>query len=230
MMDRIILDKIPFEVDEKGLGELLRIQPGSRSADEFSMILDEGRLIARPKAAFTVTTAHLTGEDNIEIGNVRFTSRVLRINLDKAGVIYPFVATCGAELEEWSRSMSGMLHSFWADSIMLMALGCAVSCLETYLQERVGKDVLLSSMNPGSLVDWPLEEQAALFSLLGDAASAIGTGLNEKMVIHPLKSVSGIQFISEDGFVNCSMCPRLNCPSRRADFNVSLYDTKYRQR
>ena len=35
-MDRIILDNIPFEVDEKGFAEILKIKPGSRSAVEFS--------------------------------------------------------------------------------------------------------------------------------------------------------------------------------------------------
>jgi hypothetical protein len=226
-MDRIILDDIPFEVEETGLAELLRIQPGSRSAPEFSKILGEARLVARPKAAFAVATGHMIEEDTMEIGGVHFTSRVLRINLDKAGIIFPFVATCGTELEDWSRNMTSMLHSFWADSIMLMALGCAVSRLETYLKRRLGSEATLSTMNPGSLPDWPLEEQAALFSLLGDSAAVIGTRLTGKMVIQPIKSVSGIHFVSEDEFVNCSLCPRSNCPSRRADYKADLYATKY---
>jgi len=55
---------------------------------------------------------------------------------------------------------------------------------------------------------------------LGDSAKAIGTRLTEKMVIQPLKSVSGIQFVSEEGFVNCSLCPRQGCPSRRAPYDA----------
>jgi len=47
------------------------------------------------------------------------------------------------------------------------------------------------------------------------------------MVIQPLKSVSGIQFVSEEGFVNCSLCPRENCPGRRADYDAGLYDVRY---
>jgi hypothetical protein len=226
-MDRIILDDIPFAVDSEGLARLLRIQPGSRSASEFSKILNEAILVARPKAAFAVAVAHMRGDTSVEIDNVLFNSLVLRVNLDKAGIVYPFVATCGTELEEWSRTISGMLQSFWADSIMLMALGCAMSHLEAYLKRRLGNEATLSSMNPGSLPDWPLAEQAALFSLLGESAVAIGTRLTEKMVIHPLKSVSGIQFVSEETFINCSLCPRPNCPSRRTDYDADLYGTKY---
>ena len=219
-MERIILDDIPFEVDEKGLAALLRIQPGSRSSSELSKILQEARLVASPKAAFAAASAHMIKEGTIEIGGIRFTSRLLCANLSNSGIAYPFAATCGTELEEWSRTKGGMLHSFWADSIMLMALGCAVTFLETCLKKRLGEGVSLSSMNPGSLADWPLTEQAALFSLLGDSAEAIGTRLTDKMVIHPLKSVSGIQFASARAFVNCSLCPRQGCPSRRAPYDA----------
>ncbi|MCK7521947.1 MAG: hypothetical protein MZV64_31835 [Ignavibacteriales bacterium] len=50
----------------------------------------------------------------------------------------------------------------------------------------------------------------SLFELLGDAAAAIGVRLTGSMVIMPLKSVSGIQFISDEGFVNW-----LSVPERR---------------
>jgi hypothetical protein len=153
------------------------------------------------------------------ISGVPFTSRVLRVNLEHAGIIYPFVATCGIEIEEWSQKMNGMLHSFWADAIQLMALGSAVSRLEVYLKERL-ECAELSSMNPGSLADWPLAQQAPLFEVLGDAAEAIGVSLTESMVIRPLKSVSGIQFVSEEGFVNCRLCPREHCPGRRAPYDA----------
>jgi hypothetical protein len=43
------------------------------------------------------------------------------------------------------------------------------------------------------------------------------------MVIRPLKSVSGISFVSEKGFTNCSLCPRERCPTRRAEYNADLY-------
>jgi hypothetical protein len=157
----------------------------------------------------------------------RFFSRLLHDNLKDAGLIYPYLATCGKELEEWSRSLAGSLHSFWADAVMLMALGCAVNRLEAFLKERLGSGIELSIMNPGSLSDWPLEAQAALFSVLGDAASAIGVELTEKMVIRPLKSVSGVHFVSENTFINCRLCPRRKCPLRRTAYDPGSYAFKY---
>jgi hypothetical protein len=225
-MNRVILDSIPFQVDREGLAELLKIKPGSRTHPEFMAILEEAGAKAKPKAAFAVASASVIDDDAVYIGGEKFRSRILHVNLAKAGVVYPFAVTCGAELEEWSKTMKGMLHSFWADSIMLMALGCAVSYLEKYIKEKTGSGQL-SSMNPGSLEDWPLEQQEPLFTLLGDAAKSIGVSLTDKMVIRPLKSVSGILFVSEEGFVNCALCPRESCPSRRADYNADLYSTKF---
>jgi len=227
-MNRVILDRIPFEVDAQGLSELLRIRPGSRSHAEFLPILEEAQATASPKAAFAVASASPSGEDTVDIGGVRFTSRVLHVNLEKAGVVFPFAATCGAELEEWSKGMKGALRSFWADSIMLMALGCAVSHMNAYLKKRTGSGEL-SSMNPGSLADWPIEQQEPLFALLGDAARAIGVSLTDRMVIRPLKSVSGILFVSEEGFVNCALCPREGCPSRRAGYDPDLYTSMFKE-
>lgn len=225
-MNRIILDDIPFEVDEQGLQGLLKIRPGSHSADEFSLILSEARSVARPKAAFVVSSVDKLTDQAVSIGGLTFTSRILRVNLEHASISYPFVATCGQEIEEWSQRMNGMLHSFWADSIKLMALGCALGHLEAYLKGKTGVDGL-STMNPGSFPDWPLGEQAPLFELLGDAAAAIGVSLTGSMVIKPLKSVSGIQFISDEGFVNCSLCPREGCMGRRTPYDESLYGARY---
>lgn len=225
-MNRIILDDIAFQVEREGLADLLKLKPGSKNHQEFLAIFEEALPLASPKAAFSVATAAMTGENAIDIGGVRFTSRILHVNLAGAGVVYPFAATCGTELEVWAKTMKGMLRSFWADSIMLMALGCAVSHLETYIKEKTGS-AQLSSMNPGSLADWPIEQQAPLFELLGEAASAIGVSLTDRMVIRPLKSISGISFVSEEGFVNCALCPRDTCPSRRAAYDPDLYKTKF---
>ena len=138
-MDRIIIKDIPFEVEEKGMLDFLRLRPGTSRSSDFLKILDEARSIAAPKAAFSVAPARITGDDSVEIGGVDFTSRVMRVNLEDACMVYPFVATCGVDLDEWSNSLSGTLQRFWADSIMLMALGCAVTHLEVYLKDGLVK-------------------------------------------------------------------------------------------
>jgi hypothetical protein len=224
--DAIILDHIPFTIEEKGLCDILRVRTGTKMAGELSEMLDRAFSVASPRAAFRVTTVDSMGDAHVLIKGIRFDSRVLRVNLTDAKAVYPFVATCGPELEEWARSITGTLHAFWADTIMLLALGSAMAALEAHLKDKVSP-AQLSCMNPGSLEDWPLSQQRPLFDLLESITKTVGVSLSPHMLLYPLKSVTGIQYAGGEHFVNCSLCPRQNCPSRRADYDQALYGKKY---
>lgn len=225
-MDTIIIESIPFTVDEPGFLEFLRIRPNSRHATEFVKLLNEARDIVQPKATFRPACIEDSDEDSVTIEGILFSSRVLKINLEPSHLVFPFLATCGREIEEWARTIQNTLHSFWADNIQLMALGCAVSALESRLREITGSDTF-SSMNPGSLQDWSLSEQIPLFSLLKDAPDRIGVTLTENMLLVPLKSTTGILFVSEEGFTNCRLCHREDCAGRRSPFESHLLKEKY---
>jgi hypothetical protein len=106
-------------------------------------------------------------------------------------------------------------------------LRSAMQALSEHLQKRFHSG-RMSSMSPGSLPDWPLQEQRKLFALLGDPKGAIGVELTQSLIMVPLKSVSGISFPAEVDFASCQLCPRENCPGRRAPYDATLYDRKYR--
>lgn len=223
-MDNIILDQIPFIVDELALMDVLRIRPGSSNAAKFTALYKEAHEMAAPKAVYTIAETRMLEGDVIEISGLQFQSSLLCVNLEKAGTVFPFAATCGVELEEWSEKIKSALNSFWAGCIALMALGCAVNHLEACLKEKTGRESL-SSMNPGSLPEWPLREQANIFALLGESAKAVGIRLTNNMSIRPQQSISGIYFVSEKGFCNCLLCPRKRCFTRRAPYNEGLQKT-----
>jgi hypothetical protein len=77
-------------------------------------------------------------------------------------------------------------------------------------------------MNPGSLNDWPLEQQRVLFSLFPNATELIGIRLSNSFVMHPIKSVSGIYYPNEIRFESCQLCPREKCPGRRAPYSPEM--------
>jgi predicted transcriptional regulator len=77
-------------------------------------------------------------------------------------------------------------------------------------------------MAPGSLEDWPIEEQKPLFVILGDVETSIGVRLTENLVMVPTKSISGIYFPTEISFYSCQLCPRKDCISRKAAFDQKL--------
>jgi len=215
-MDSIILNNIPFNVEVQAFMDLLRIPVGLRKAEQFSVLFSDACRIASPKAAYIVSEARLQEKDTVEIGGVHFKGRLLCDNLDKAEKVFPFVATCGAELEAWSLDIRNVMYAFWAEGIMFMALCCAVHSLEASLRAATGKGAL-SSINPGSLPEWPLPEQENIFSLLDETAAAVGVRLMENMSMRPLKSISGIYFVSEKNFCNCELCPKGSCIMRRAN-------------
>lgn len=204
----IIIDAIPFKLDEDLLIEMMRVKQGSENAERLLELSRQAATIARPKAAYREVSVEERTEDSVIIDSIKFKSRLLSENLpDKA---YAFVATCGRELEEWSRSFSDLLESFWADAIMNLALDAVVKKLEN----RLGC-AQLSCMNPGALPDWPLTEQQPLFKLLKER---VGVSLTESFLLLPIKSVSGIYYYSQEKFCNCQLCPREDCPGRRVPY------------
>jgi hypothetical protein len=94
----------------------------------------------------------------------------------------------------------------------------AAAWLAAQLEEQYGLGPL-SSMSPGSLEDWPITEQTKLFSIFGDTERLIGVRLTDSMLMVPRKSISGILFPSEEGFVACQLCGRQRCPGRKAPYN-----------
>jgi hypothetical protein len=222
----IVLDGIPFQPDERALRERLHIDGDSDQALELATLVHQARAITRPKAMCRI--AFITQKDDlgVEIERVRFTSRVLRVNLDAVQRVFPYIATCGAELDAWSHTLDDVLHQFWAEAIKLAALGAAIKAVNDHMDDRY-RPGHTSAMNPGSLLDWPLREQRPLFALLGDPQAAIGVQLTPSMLMVPNKSTSGIRFATEADFASCQLCPRDICPNRRAPYDPGLYERKY---
>ncbi len=226
-MNRVILDQISFRVDFASLMDSLRIKEGSRYAADLTSLVNAAQSISRPKAVYKVAFIESRGDDYVIVEGIRLKSRVLRVNLDKAHRIFVFVATCGMELEDWSGSIEDMLKRYWADTIKLMALESAIQALNDHLLERY-RPGSTSAMGPGSLEDWPIQEQQSLFAILGNLEDAIGVQLLESSLMIPVNSVAGLRFPTEESFESCMLCSRENCPGRKAAYDEGMYDRKYR--
>lgn len=228
-MEAVILDDIPVQLPVESLFKQLRVSQDSPHAAALRELIQKADSIARPKAVCGVAYIDDRGEDFVVIDGVRFSSRVLAVNLQEANRTFPYVATCGVELEGWAKGIDDILQDYWADQISQAAVRIARAAVVDYLQDRYQPGEL-SRMSPGSLADWPIEEQQPLFQLLGDTENTIGVRLTDSMLMVPTKSVSGIHFASTGSYENCMLCPRASCPNRRAPYNPTLYDTRYRQR
>lgn len=227
-MDPTILDTVTWRIDLPQLMQQAGIPPGNSYAEQLEAMAAEAEKIGRPKALYKTSRIDSRGEDHVVIEGRTFTSRVLAVNLEKVHRVFPFVATCGAELDVWSSTFPSGLERFWADAVKGTALGASILALLEHIQaEHHPGD--LSMMNPGSIESWSLSEQRTLFSLLGNPALSIGVELMESCFMKPGMSASGVWFPTEHRFENCMLCPMERCPGRRAPYDGELYDRKYKK-
>jgi len=227
-MDAELLENFPFQINLEDLFKKMRVKENSLQGEKLSSMVAEAQRVGRPKAFSREAYVESKGDDHVVIDGTLMKSRVLRVNLDLVYRVFPYVATCGLELEDWSKSYGDILEKYYADVIKENALRLTFRRLQQVLAEKVA--LKLSRMNPGSLPDWPLSEQRSLFAILGDGPRSIGVRLTDSFLMMPIKSVSGIYFPSEVSWENCQMCPRDQCPGRRAPHDPTLYERKFKKK
>ena len=217
MTEYVVLEDFQVRYDEKELAERFRIRPGLKAERVLADVLATAGTLARPKAAFRIMSPDILDEGTVRFGEVVFKSGLMTSHLSGLNQAFPYVATCGRELAEWTAGLTG-LEQFMADEVMLLALRQGVRQLEEYITSRCNLKQV-SAMNPGSLPkEWPITEQTPLFRLMGDLPGRIGVALLPSLLMNPGKSVSGIFFETAEKYHNCQLCLKENCPARKAPY------------
>jgi len=212
------MDLIPVFLDPREIAVRLRFDPvraGFESLDEL-IALAQG--LIRPRAVYKVAYTGAKGERTVEVAGVMFESSILRKNLEAANKVFPYIITVGPELERAASAQGDLLKQYYLEELANIALESAAGRLGGQLETRYGVSGL-ANMSPGSLEDWPITEQTKLFSIFGDTERLVGVSLTDSMLMLPRKSVSGILFPSEEGFVACQLCEREHCSSRKAAYS-----------
>jgi hypothetical protein len=212
-----ILNKIRIRLDMQEINKALHMK-GREDSSHAQALIKEVQPLIRARAVYRDCYLESKSEDAIVIDGIRFTSRVLRRHMDNVGRVFPFVVTIGSKLEEYARACKDFLKQYYLDTIGNIALITVRKYLEDYLRSKYALGCI-SYMSPGSLKDWDLKGQRPLFSILGDVKGSIDVYLTEALLMIPAKSLSGIFFPTEIPFYSCQLCPRENCPSRKARYN-----------
>jgi hypothetical protein len=215
MMEK--LEQISTGLDIREVKDALRARDGA----QIQSLLEVAKPLISAQAVYRACYIEEKLEDGVIIDGVRFGSRILRKNLETVGRVFPYVVTIGSGLEQKADTSKDLLEKYYLDQIGNIALSKARKHLEDYLRSKFALDGL-SYMSPGSLADWPIEEQQPLFSILEGAEASIGVRLTESLLMIPRKSVSGIYFPTEVTFYSCQLCPRQRCEGRKARFDENL--------
>jgi len=202
----------------------LRISPGTANATAFAGLLDRVAAVGRPKAVYEVSYVEDRADESVVVDGARFTSRVLRRNLDSVERVFPYVVTCGTEADAVTVPDGDQMQAFWLWSIR----EALVDEARDYLYEHLADRYRLrhwAVMHPGSgdADVWPIEQQKELFSVFGDVESMIGVRLTDTMLMIPTMSVSGIVYPTETDFASCQVCHREDCPRRTAPFDETVW-------
>jgi hypothetical protein len=227
-----VLNDIPIDLDLEAVIKRMRLRNRNDSIlANIREMLDTARPIARPKAVCEVAYVENKNGDSLEIGGVKFASRVLRVNLDEVERVFPYVITCGRELDEIEIPAADFIKGYYLDQIKETALVLARQYVEDYLKKKYALGQL-SRMAPGAgtEIDWPITQQMELFSIFGGrdkVTELIGVRLTDTFLMVPIKSVSGIFFPTEVSFESCQLCPRERCVGRRAPYDPEMVK-KYR--
>lgn len=213
----MIVQSIEISLSARQLQKQLRLQD-AQTADG---LIEKATPLINPRAAYSVCYVDERDADAVVIDGVLFRSRVLHKNLADVGRVFAFALTLGTAFEEKVDGCSDLLEKYYLDEIGNLALRKARLGFEKHLRKHYGLDKV-ACMSPGSLPDWPIEQQKELFNLLVGAEAAIGVRLTDSMLMLPRKSVSGIYFPSEVSFFSCQLCPRERCEGRKAPYDEVL--------
>ena len=215
-----IIDNIQIQLDLEAVRTRLHLKRDNdlKTLQDLAAIAQP---LIEPKVLYKICYIEEKLAQGVIVEGLLLSSKVLRKNLDKIERIFPFVITIGSKFSQKLDACSDLLEKFYLDTIGNVALNQVRLELKNRLKAEYGIEKT-AFMAPGSLPDWPLEEQRPLFKLLGDVTASIGVKLSESLLMLPAKSVSGIYFPTETSFFSCQLCPRERCDSRKARYNEKL--------
>ena len=213
--ERIVLT-IPLDFTAEEYAELCRIRKESSAYEQLEDALPLIRQYGAPKAIIKWANVDCINGDETTIEGVTFRSKVVADKLRDTPRVFLSVVTAGEGLEQSGAFDDDPFLNTYDGALLFHASKYMIR----YMKEQFGFDGS-SMLSPGSLPDWPIQNNFALFDIIGNV-DEIGVSLNEAGYIKPWNSGSHIHF-SGDGYQNCSLCKKFDCIGRRARFNRAEY-------
>ena len=151
--------------------------------------------LAVPEFAFATRGIERVTPEGLGLtGGPSFSGRCFGTHLSRAREAVCFVMTLGPALDERISEMAEgdeLLEALFLDTAGWLAIEEAVRAFRSHLAARTrGEACRLSPRLAPGYLDWPLTEQAQLFSVF--AGSQLPVRLSEYAVMTPKKSLSGL--------------------------------------
>lgn len=219
--------EVPFSPEPDGILSQTGIPDDNNYSASLKDLIGLCVNTARPRAFYMVADIEHINESVCVIKGHELRGKIFGKELKDVYRVFPHLVTCGTELEAGEFKRDDPLEQYCVDHVRKMALNCAAKFLYQHIKAKFALKNLSCVTPGGGPADlWPIEEQKILFSILGDMEVAIGVKLTDSCLMLPVKSRSGLFFSTEKTFQMCAICPRGNCPDRRAPFKDVTVSTK----
>ena len=221
-MEKRIISLKDVSLSLETLLDALSLDKDDDTADEIAGLLDEANKIVKPVAVYSPFKPVFC-DGKIILNEIGLKESFIYEMILTSPIAIPYAVTCGLEIDKWSKTINDYFNQFVAETIKQLYLKLMVDELFTVVKGKFFEEnTYLSTINPGSLKEWPLSGQVSLFKILGDVKNDIGVTLEDNFFMTPAKSVSGIIFQTDEKLHNCKHCLRADCPDRRTSYIEDL--------
>lgn len=202
------------------LGYRADTAPAPRVAEQISAIVAEALECLRPRGAYSVYQAANRTAHSLQLADTTISGNIGEY-LEAAGRVAVFAVTAGEEISHRSEAASrrGDALSAWTlDAAGSWAVEAAADALMLRIRRHLhGGQELTLRYSPG-YCGMDIGQQRNLFHLM--QAGSIGVTLMPSMLMHPLKSISGLVGLAPKEAAShqrspCDLCQRDGCHMRR---------------
>jgi len=132
-----VIDNIPIKLELEDVVKKTRIRNMNDGFREtINELLDIARPIAKPKAVFEICRVENRQGDSLEIGGKRFTSHVLSVNLENTDTVFPYVVTCGREVDAIKLSENQIMQTYFLDQIKEVMVRSALGYVVDHIRNN----------------------------------------------------------------------------------------------
>ena len=209
----------PVEIN-RYLGYPRDAAPAPRMAEQIAEAVAQARLCLRPRGAYAVYAASGRTPHSLRLGDTAISGNIGKY-LEQSDRVAVFVVTVGKEISQLAESAGkrGDAFSAWVmDAVGSWAVESAADALMLRIRRHLQNEEDLTLRYSPGYCGMDIGQQCKLFQLV--QADTVGVRLLASMLMHPLKSISGLVGLAPKEAVRryrspCDICARVGCHMRR---------------
>lgn len=191
-MNKIILENIDISFDLDAIAAPAHIRKGSSLYRKMETAIPNAQQTVKPKAVVKICNVDSVQNGITSINGVDIKSSSISEKLHAGDKIFLYVVTAGDAPGDIDDAIDGYI--MYVLESAALAQGC--QAVKKHLQgEYRYKE--MGFFEPGSLPDWPIENNKVIFEMIGTVTQDIGVSLKSSHFMKPNNTLSGIMFAAD---------------------------------